>query len=117
MDVESLESWAVPALDADPYARAVAVSPRRVTEDPVDVPVAWAGAVATSDLVRSDTETGWTVSTGPNPAGTYARLVTPDDGLDGIRVADLNVALMQFLDRELGTGFGDVTAPPDVRGR
>jgi hypothetical protein len=88
-----------------------------VAEDPVDVPVAWAGEVAASDLVRSDDETGWKVSTGPSPSGTYSRLVTPTDGLDGIRTADLNVALMRFLDRELGTDFGEVLAPPDVRRR
>ena len=34
VDVESLESWALPALDADRFARAVAVSPRQVVERP-----------------------------------------------------------------------------------
>jgi hypothetical protein len=65
--------------------------------------------------VRSDADGDWSVSAGPNPAGTYARLVTPVDGTAGVRVAELNVALMRFLDRELGTGFGEVQAPPDVR--
>ncbi len=117
VDVESLEAWALPALDAGRFARAAAVSPGQVADQPVDFPVAWTGEVAASDLVRCDDETGWTVSTGPNPAGTYARLVTPDHGLDGVRVADLNVALMRFLDRELGPAFGEVLAPPDVRRR
>ena len=117
VDVASLESWAVPALDAARFVRPVAVSTKQVAEDPLDVQVAWAGEVAASHLVRSDDETGWKVSTGPNPSGTYARLVTPTDGLDGIRTADLNVALMRFLDRELGTEFGEVLAPPDVRRR
>ena len=70
-----------------------------------------------SDLVRCDDETPWTVSTGPSPSGTYARLMTPSHGVDGIRAADLNVALLRFLDRELGTDFGEVLAPPDVRRR
>ena len=52
---------------------------------------------------------------GPNPAGTYCRLVTPSDPVPGARVADLNVALMRFLDEELDTGFGRVQAAPDVR--
>jgi hypothetical protein len=117
VDVESLEAWALPALDAGRFARAAAVSPRQVADEPLDIPVAWTGEVADSDLVRCAIETGWKVSTGPNPAGTYARLVTPADGLAGIRVADLNVALMRFMDRELGSAFGEVLAPPDVRRR
>ena len=117
VDVESLEAWALPTLDADRFARAAAVSPRQLADHPVDVPVSWAGEVAVSELVRCDGETGWKVSTGPNPAGTYARLVTPAEGLEGVRVADLNVALMRFLDRELGAAFGEVLAPPDVRRR
>jgi hypothetical protein len=115
VDVDSLEQWALPALDAQRFARPIAVSNRPVIEEPVDVPVAWSGAVGTSDLVRSDADGDWSVSAGPNPAGTYARLVTPVDGTAGVRVAELNVALMRFLDRELGTGFGEVQAPPDVR--
>jgi hypothetical protein len=111
IDVASLESWAVPAMDAARFSRALAVSPERVTAEPVDVPVSWDGA----SLHRSETDTGWSVSVGPNPAGTYCRLVTPSGGTDGLRTADLNVALMRFLDVELGTAFGEVSAAPDVR--
>ena len=117
VDVESLESWALPTLDAHRFARPMGVSHRRVVEEPVDVPVRWTADVGTSDLERCEDETGWRVSAGPNPAGTFARLVTPPDGATRPRVAELNVALMRFLDRELGTGFGDLQAPPDVRER
>jgi hypothetical protein len=54
------------------------------------------------------------VAVGPNAAGTYCRLNTPPPAA-GTRVADLNVALMRFLDAELGTGFGPVSAAPETR--
>ena len=79
--------------------------------DPFDVHVRWDGR----RLSRSTSETGWQVSVGPNPAGTYCRLVTPSDPVPGTRVAALNVALMGLLDEELHTGFGRVRSAPDVR--
>jgi hypothetical protein len=111
VDVEALESWAVPAMDAAPFCKAIALSPQRVAVDPFDVPVAWDG----SSLRRSDEATGWKVSVGPNAAGTFAKLVPPPGPLGGRRVAELNVALMRFLDAELGTAFGEVSAAPEVR--
>jgi hypothetical protein len=111
VDTESLESWAVPAMDAAPFCKAIAVSPDRVATDPVDVSVTWDG----TGLRRTDEATGWTVSAGPNPAGTYCRLTAPPSKVAGCRVADLNVALMRFLDAELGTTFGQVSVAPEVR--
>ncbi len=111
VDVASLEAWAIPAMDAQPFGKAIAMSSRRVASDPFDVPVSWDGAT----LSRSWHETGWSVSVGPNSAGTYSRLTTPPGALGAARVADLNVALMRFLDAEVGTRFGDVSAAPDVR--
>jgi hypothetical protein len=87
------------------------MSSRRVASDPFDIHVTWDGAT----LARSWDKTGWSVSVGPNSAGTYSRLNTPPGALRAARVADLNVALMRFLDAELGTAFGDVSAAPDVR--
>ena len=111
VDVEALETWAVPAMDARRFAKASAITPRRVAAEPYDLDVAWDG----SALRRSTEPTGWSVSVGPNTAGTYCRLHTPTDPPPVGRVGDLNVALMALLDAELGTGFGAVTAAPDVR--
>jgi hypothetical protein len=111
VDAATLEAWALPQMDARPFDKPIAMSSRQVATDPFDVHVSWDGA----GLARSWDETGWSVSVGPNPAGTYCRLNVPSGGLPGVRVADLNVALMRFLDTELGTGFGEVAAAPDVR--
>jgi hypothetical protein len=49
------------------------------------------------------------------PAGVFAK-VDPCGSLGpGDRLAPLNVALMDLLDREHGTAFGPLTAAPDVR--
>jgi hypothetical protein len=110
VDAASLERWAVDVLDARRFAKAVAVAPAAVAAEPVDVPVAWEGSL----LQRSTQATGWQVSAGPNGAGTFVRLDTPDH-VDGTRTGELNVALLEFLDRELGAGFGEVRIAPDVR--
>ncbi|CAN5414304.1 hypothetical protein BH10ACT10_BH10ACT10_20640 [soil metagenome] len=107
----ALEAWALPRLDAQRVAKPIAMSPRQVGADPFDVHVTWDGTA----FSRSWPETGWSVSLGPNPAGTYCRVNPPPGALDGQRVADVNVALMRFLDAEVGTDFGEVVAPPDVR--
>ena len=111
VDVAGLEAWAVPAMDGARFAKAVGISTRRVVGERWDVPVVWNGRT----LQRGDGPTGWSVSAGPNPAGTYCRLNTPREPPPELRVAELNVALMRFLDEELDTGFGEVAAPPDVR--
>ncbi|NUR07839.1 MAG: hypothetical protein HOQ22_00770 [Nocardioidaceae bacterium] len=108
---DELEAWAVPAMDAVRVCRAIAVVPVRVAAEPFDVHVHWDGA----DLQRSWDPTGWRVEVGPNPAGTFCRVAVPADQIDGVRVGALNAALMRFLDAELGTRIGPVTAPPDVR--
>ena len=110
IDTHAIESWALPRMDAERVAKPVAVSPREVASEPVDVSVTWDG----TSLARTREETGWSVSVGPSSAGTFCRLNVPPMGHRG-RVADLNVALMSFLDVELGTGFGQVSAAPDVR--
>jgi hypothetical protein len=108
--VEELEAWAVPAMDAHRFCKALAMVPERVAAEPLDLAVSFDGT-----RLCLDEEGAWTVSLGPNPAGTFARLVTPDDHVSGTRVGHLNVALMGFLDAELGTHVGPVTAAPDLR--
>lgn len=111
VSAEALEAWAVPAMDAAPFCKAIAFTSDRVAAEPVEIPVTWDGTA----LARTNDPTGWSVSVGPNPAGTYCKLTTPPDAVVGCRVADLNVALMRFLDSELGTSFGDVSGAPEVR--
>jgi len=111
VSVADLEAWALPRMDGARFAKPIAMSPRQVASDPFDVHVRWDGR----RLTRSWSETGWQVSVGPNPAGTYCRLATPSDPVPGTRVATLNVALMRFLDEELDTGFGPVRAAPELR--
>jgi hypothetical protein len=109
--VDVLEAWALPAMDRSRFVRASAVSTRRVATEPWDAEVTWDG----SALLHSSEPTGWSVSAGPNGAGTYCRLNTPSEPPPAGRVAGLNVALMRFLDDELDTGFGEVSPAPDVR--
>lgn len=111
VDATELERWAVPAMDATRVCRAIAMVPERVAAEPFDVHVSWDGAV----LRRSWSPTGWRVEVGPNPAGTYCRLVPPPGALDGVRVGPLNAALLRFLDAELGTHVGPVSPAPDLR--
>jgi hypothetical protein len=111
VDAASVEAWALPLMDGTRVSKPIAMSPRQVGADPFDVHVTWDG----SAFARSWSETGWSVSLGPNPSGTYCRVNPPPGALDGRRVADVNVALLRFLDAELGTSFGEVSAPPDVR--
>ena len=98
-------------MDSERFVKAIAWR-RAGGGDPIDVLVAWDG----STLRRADEDTGWQVSAAPNPAGTFARL-TPPGAPDETRVADLNLALMAFLDAGPGTAFGELTVPPDVRRR
>ena len=112
VDATTLERWAVSAMDAAPFSKAIAFSTRPVATAPADIPVCWDGM----SLSRTDTANGWTVSVGPNPAGTYCRLLPPPDADVGRRTAALNLALMRFLDAELGTTFGELCAAPEVRG-
>ena len=107
---EAVEAWALPAMDRTRFLKAAGISSRRVVEEHWDVHVEWDGSV----LRRSVSPTGWSVSAGPSASGTYCRLNPPPE-LPNVRVAELNVALLRFLDQELDTGFGDVTAAPDVR--
>ena len=109
--VAELEAWAMPVLDAQRVSRAIGMAPRRVTEVSRTLPVRWDGAHLTT--ATEDTADAC-VLVGPSGAGTFCRLVSDLLG-PGERVGDLNAAMMRFLDAELGTGFGPVQVPPDVR--
>jgi hypothetical protein len=109
VSVEELESWAVPAMDEATFCKAVAVSSAVRVEESRDLPVSWDGERL------SPGDGGMSVVVGPTTVGLFARLDTGDRPRPGQRVADLNVALMRLLDEEVGTDFGEVAAPPDVR--
>jgi hypothetical protein len=110
MAASALEDWAVATMDARRFCRPVAVSSTRLDEKPLDLPV----ALVDRELHGADERSGLSVQAGPNPAGTYVRLMV-DQPVPGQRVAELNAALMRFLDAELGTSFGDVVPAPDLR--
>ena len=52
---------------------------------------------------------------GPAAMGTFAKIDTRYALAVGDRVGPLNAGLMDFLDAELGAGFGRVEPAPDVR--
>ena len=109
--VTELEEWAVPAMDAHRVAKAIGMSRRRVVEESVDLPVVWDGTA----LRRAPAEQATaTVQVGPSAVGAFCRLMG-DVLSPGDRVGPLNAGLFRFLDDELGTGFGPVEVPPDLR--
>jgi len=66
-------------------------------------------------LERSAEPTGNRVVLSDTTTGFFAKLQPCTELRRGSRLAPLNVALMDFLDREYGVGFGALTAAPDVR--
>jgi hypothetical protein len=66
-------------------------------------------------LERSAEATGNRVALSDTTTGFFAKLQPCTELRRGSRLAPLNVALMDFLDREYGVGFGALTAAPDVR--
>jgi len=108
--VEELESWALPLLDSRPFARALAMVHEPVLDGPLEMPAAWDGSV-----LRRDPGGDWLMEAAPTAAGIYVRLAPLRPLEPGLRLGELNVALMRMLDRELGTSFGALEAAPDVR--
>lgn len=110
--VDELESWALTSFDGERFAKPLAVGNDVHPTDSVDIALSWDGTT----LSRSSRDdTGMTLTVGPSAMGFYAR-IAPCTGLrHGERIGPLNVALMRFLDEEIGSGFGEVEAAPDVR--
>jgi hypothetical protein len=109
--VADLERWALPAMDAHRAAKAMGMSPRSVAPESRELPVRWDG----TRLCAADEATAnGTVLVGPAAMGTFCRLRDVDLPT-GERLAPLNAAMMRFLDETLGTGFGPVDVPPDLR--
>ena len=112
--VDELESWALSAFDAERFSRALAVTDRVSVDDSQETPLGWDGMT----LARCETvDANMSLVVGPSAMGIFARLTSTGGLAKGDRIGPLNVAMMRFLDEELGTGFGEVEAAPDVRPR
>lgn len=108
--VAELESWALPALDADRIVQPRALAPVQVCEESVEISVGWDGA-----QLCHDPDGDLRLLVGPSPVGSFAKLDVRDGAVLDARVGQLNAAMMRFLDDELGTDFGPVEPAPDVR--
>jgi hypothetical protein len=106
-DVEGL----VPLMDRTRTGRAVAVGEGTKVGGDHSYPVAWDG----TGFTRSAEETGNTLAIADTPTGFFAK-VDPCVALaPGERLARVNVALLEFVDREYDAGFGALEAAPDLR--
>lgn len=102
----------VALMDARRTGKAVAVAEGPKVGGNFSFPVAWDGR----SFTRAMTETGNTLVVADTPTGFFAK-VDPCVALaPGDRLTDVNIALLAFLDREHGAGFGDLEAAPDLRG-
>lgn len=114
-DVESL----LPLLDEHREGRPLAVEEGRSLGPPDGYPV----TVTLHDdgtggrVERADSGTGDRLVLSDTLSGFFAQLDPCTVMVPGARLAPVNVALMDFLDREYDAGFGPLTAAPDVRGR
>ena len=112
-DVEAL----LPLLDELREGHPLAVADGVPVADPEEYDVVvTTGADGRLRMDRAAGPTGDRLVLADIPAGIFAK-VDPCGSLGpGDRLAQLNVALMDLLDREHGARFGRLTAAPDVRG-
>ncbi len=106
-DLESL----VRVLDEERTGRAVGLGDGVTVPGPDEYPVRYDGTT----LERSEEETGNVLVVGNTPAGFFAKIHPCASLRPGDRLAPLNAALIDFLDREYDAGLGPVVAAPDVR--
>jgi hypothetical protein len=106
-DVEGL----VPLMDETRTGKAVAVAEGTKVGGEHSYPVAWDG----TEFTRSGVETGNTLAVADTPTGFFAK-VDPCVALKpGQRLAQVNVALLAFVDREYDARFGTLEPAPDLR--
>ena len=112
-DVESV----VPLLDEHRSGQPVAVADGVVVggEDAYDV-VVLPDDRGRPVLRRAERETGDRLVLSDTATGCFAKVDPCGSMRPGARLAPLNVALMEHLDREHGSDFGTLTAARDVRG-
>ena len=106
-DLEGL----VALMDAGRTSKAVALAEGTKVGGSLSFPVSWDGTA----FARADAETGNTLVVADTPTGFFAR-VDPCVALrPGDRLADVNAALLSFVDTEFGSGFGRLETAPDLR--
>jgi len=101
----------VPLMDAERVGRVAAIGQGVSLGGAFSYPVSYDGR----RMERSEVETGNTLSAGDTPNGFFAK-VDPCRALRrGERLAGINLALAELMDRDHGAGFGRLEAGADVR--
>lgn len=106
-DVESL----LPVMDAVRSGRASTLAGGVDVGGAHEFPVAWDGRT----LRRSARDTGEVVAVADTPSGCFAKVVPGGFLRRGDRLAVVNLALIELLDREYAAGLGPLEIAPDVR--
>jgi hypothetical protein len=106
-DIETL----LPLIDAQRSGRPIALCADLEIGGDAGFPVSWEDG----RFVHADHDTGSTLVMADTPSGLFAKVDPCAALVPGVRLATLNVALYEFLDREYGSEFGPLTAPPDLR--
>ena len=91
-------------MDAERSGRAVALGDGVMVPGPDEYPVQYDGTT----LCRADHDTGNVLVVGNTPTGFFAKLSAGSALRPGDRVAPLNVALVDHVDREYAAGLGPV---------
>lgn len=107
-DLEAL----VPLMDEHRSGKVVAMAPGTHLGRDESYPVAWDGAA----FSRAGHETGNTLVAADTASGLFAKVEPCVALVPGQRLAPVNAALLDFVDRTYGTGLGPVGVAPDVRG-
>ena len=101
----------VPLMDAERVGRVAAIGQGVTLGGTFSYPVSYDGQL----MERSEVETGNTLFAGDTPNGFFAK-VDPCAALRrGERLAGINLALAELLDRDHGASFGKLEAGADVR--
>jgi hypothetical protein len=107
-DVEAL----LPLIDAERSGRPVALA-KDATVGDVTEPLTWDGA--TFEIAPPGQESDDVLVMADTPSGLFAK-VQPCSALGpGVRLATVNLALYDLLEREFGVDLGDLSAAPDLR--
>jgi hypothetical protein len=106
-DVETL----VPLMDAGRVGRVAAIGQGVTLGGTFSYPVSYDGR----RMERAEFETGNTLSAADTPNGFFAKVDPCVAIRRGQRLAEINLALAELMDREHGAGFGTLEAGADVR--
>jgi hypothetical protein len=110
LTVADLET-VVPLMDAERVGRVAAIGQGMTLGGTFTYPVSYDGR----RMERSEVETGNTLFAGDTPNGFFAK-VDPCAALRrGERLAGINLALAELMDRDHGASFGKLEAGADVR--